>query len=146
MAAGTASEDDERMKRLLREVLRSEGHFLDAAESRGARLDRFMVKRNGKSEFIRAADVDWIESDGNYVRLHVGPQSHLVRGTVVTCADRLDARQFVRIHRRFIINIDRVKEVQPWFGGDHVIVLTSGQRLRLSRNFREHFQSRMVGD
>jgi two-component system LytT family response regulator len=70
---------------------------------------------------------------------------HLVRSTITACAERLDARQFVRVHRRYIVNTDRIKEIQPWFGGDHVILLTTGHKVRLSRNYREHFETRMLG-
>jgi two-component system LytT family response regulator len=149
-SAPAESEQDERLKRLLREVLGSQHDVArDAAVAStggvGRRLDRFLVKRGSRSHFVRAADVDWIESEGNYVNLHVGKQSHLVRGTIAACAERLDPRQFIRIHRRYVVNVDRVKEVQPWFGGDYVILLEDGHKLRLSRNFREHFHSRMLG-
>jgi len=135
---------ERRLRELLREVLRgvrSEGGPLAAPP-----LERFLVKGRGRTRFVRARDVDWIESDGNYVRLHVGAEDHLVRGTIASCAERLDPRQFVRVHRRHIVNLDRVKEVQPWFGGDQVVLLDSGQKLRLSRSFREAFRSRMLGD
>ena len=154
-----STELDERIRRLLREFVQSgagdgasrgasgpadhEGDRLDNGAD--GRLDRFMVKRGGRSTLVKAEEVDWIESEGNYVSLHVGPQSHLVRGTLVTCANRLDPKKFVRIHRRYIVNIDRVKEIQPWFGGDSIIVLHNGHKLRLSRNFREHFHSRVMG-
>jgi two-component system LytT family response regulator len=147
-------DEDERLRSLLREVLSGalRGGGASAAdgaatmtEGPGGRIDRFLVKRGGKSTLVRADDVDWIESDGNYISLHVGPQSHLVRSTLAACADRLDPQKFVRIHRRYIVNIDRVKEIQPWFGGDSILVLTDGHKLRLSRNFREHFHSRVMG-
>lgn len=142
-------QEDDRLRALLREVVQSAvgagGGIGSAAEGQGGRLDRFLVKRGGKSTLVRAEDVDWIESDGNYVSLHVGPQSHLVRSTLAACADRLDPQRFVRIHRRYIVNIDRVKEIQPWFGGDSILVLNNGHKLRLSRNFREHFHSRVMG-
>jgi two-component system LytT family response regulator len=147
-AKGHGSDEDERLKRLLREVIRgqtAEPHPETGPAGSGGRLDRFLVKRGGRSTFVRAADVDWLESDGNYVSLHVGKQSHLVRGTIAACAERLDPTKFIRIHRRYIVNIDRVKEVQPWFGGDYVVLLEDGHKLRLSRNFREHFQGRMLG-
>lgn len=143
---------DERLRRLIREVVRTEaGTDLTASRDAarpagGAVLDRFVVRRTGKVEFVRATDVDWIESDGNYVRLHVGQQSHLVRGTISACAERLAPGQFVRVHRRYIVNLERVKELQPWFGGDFMLILTTGHKVRLSRTFRESFMSRMLGD
>ena len=145
--ARDAGEEERRLKRLLADLIRAEGGGSGAAEEGSTgRLDRFLVKRRGVGQFVKAADVDWIEADGNYVRLHVGPANHLVRGTITRCAARLDPRQFVRIHRRFIVNIDRVREIQPWFGGDYVVLLHDGRKLRLSRNFREEFRSRMLGD
>ena len=146
-----SSDEDERLRSLLREVIHGAAGGAAASggatpgDAPGGRLDRFLVKRGGKSMLVRADDVDWIESDGNYISLHVGPQSHLVRSTLAACAHRLDPQKFVRIHRRYIVNIDRVKEIQPWFGGDSIIVLNNGHKLRLSRNFREHFHSRVMG-
>lgn len=142
---GQNAEADERLRSLLREVVRTQQGTTESVATQSP-LDRFMVKRQGRAQFIRAEEVDWIESDGNYVRIHVGQASHLVRGTIASCADRLDPRQFVRVHRRYIVNIDRVAEVQPWFGGDYLILLRDGHKLRLSRNFRQHFQSRMLGE
>lgn len=140
-------DEETRLKRLLAELLRSEEERHDRDQDPGAgRLDRFLVKRRGIGQFIRAVDVDWFEADGNYVRLHVGPASHLVRGTITSCAARLDPRQFVRIHRRFIVNVDRVKALQPWLGGDYVVLMQDGRKLRLSRNYREQFRTRMLGD
>jgi len=110
-----------------------------------AAFDRFVVKRNERTQFVRAEEVDWIESDGNYIKLHVGTASHVVRSTISACEEQMDPRRFVRVHRRYLVNMDRIKEVQPWFGGDSVIMMQNGQQLRLSRNYREHFQSRMRG-
>jgi two-component system LytT family response regulator len=138
------SDNDDRLRRLLREVLHAAPAERGAERGVGS-LDRFMVKAQGRTRFVRADEIDWIESDGNYIRLHVGPASHLVRGTIGTCEERLDPRRFVRVHRRYIVNIDRIKEVQPWFGGDYVIVLNNAQQVRLSRTYRERFQSRMLG-
>jgi two-component system LytT family response regulator len=137
--------EERRLRELLREVIRGE-RTSEGGQGAAQPLERFLVKHRGRSEFVRATDVDWIEADGNYVRLHVGAADHLVRGTIASCAERLDPRRFVRVHRRFIVNLDRVREVQPWFGGDQVILLHGGHKLRLSRSFRELFQSRMLGD
>ncbi len=142
-SAASREDSDAELRRLLDEI-RAERRE-PAGSSPAGRLDRFMVKRRDRTQFIRASDVDWLEADGNYVRLHVGTANHLVRATIASCEERLDPRMFVRTHRRFIVNIERVKEVQPWFGGDYVIVLQSGHKLRLSRSFRERFQTRMLG-
>lgn len=103
-------------------------------------LDRFIVTRGGRTSMIQIDEVDWIESDGNYVTLHVGQQRHLVRGTLTATASQLDPSRFVRIHRRFIVNVDRVRRIEPWLGGDSLLVLHDGQRLRLSRNFKREYK------
>lgn len=138
------SESDERFRRLMREVLHEEQSGAASATD-PKKLDRFVAKRQGRTQFVRADEVDWIESDGNYIRLHAGTANHLVRGTIATCEERLDSKRFVRVHRRYIVNMERIREVQPWFGGDYVILLKNGQQVRLSRTYREHFQNRMRG-
>lgn len=138
------AEGDDRLRRLIREVLH-ERPSGETAATDSQKLDRFVAKRQGRTQFVRADEVDWIESDGNYIRLHAGTASHLVRGTIATCEERLDSKQFVRVHRRYIVNMERIREVQPWFGGDYVILLKNGQQVRLSRTYREHFQNRMRG-
>ena len=103
-------------------------------------LDRFTVTRSGRTSVVNVDDIDWIESDGNYVSLHVGPQRHLVRGTLTATATQLDPTRFVRIHRRFIVNVTRVRGIEPWLGGDSLLLLHDGQKLRLSRNFKQEFR------
>ena len=100
-------------------------------------LARFVVRERNRVYTIPAEEVDWIEGARNYVRLHVGERSHLLRGPLTAIHAQLDPRLFARIHRSIIVNVDRVGEVQPWVGGDYVAVLTSGKKLRVSRNFRE---------
>ena len=106
-------------------------------------LDRLIIKSGGRVFFLRTADLDWIEAAGNYVRLHVGSESHLFRETMNNIEGQLDDRQFIRIHRSRIVNTDRVKEMQPSFGGDYVAVLQNGTRLTLSRGYREKLQERL---
>ena len=103
-------------------------------------LDRFTVTRAGRTSVVNVDDIDWIESDGNYVSLHVGPQRHLVRGTLTGTAGQLDPQRFVRIHRRFIVNVARVRGIEPWLGGDALLLLHDGQKLRLSRNYKQEFR------
>jgi two-component system LytT family response regulator len=103
-------------------------------------LDRMVVKSAGRLFFLRTEEVDWIESAGNYVCLHVGPESHLLRETMNGVEERLDPALFVRIHRTAIVNIDRVKELQPLFHGEYQVVLRDGTQLTLSRGYRERLQ------
>ncbi|CAN5873154.1 LytTR family DNA-binding domain-containing protein [soil metagenome] len=107
------------------------------------KVERFVVKSGGRVYFVRATDVDWIESAGNYVRLHVGTESHLLRETMTTIEAQLDPDLFIRIHRCHIVNLDRIKELQPWFNGEYVVSLTTGARLTLSRGYREKLHARL---
>jgi len=96
-------------------------------------LDRLMVKHDGRVFFVKVSDVDWFEASGNYVRVHTGKVSHLIRETMHHVEAQLDPSMFVRIHRAVIVNIDRIKELQPWFAGDYVVILRDGRQLKLSR-------------
>lgn len=116
---------------------------LGAPPPRTRTLDRLMVKHDGRVFFVKVSDVDWFEASGNYVRVNVGKVSHLIRETMHHIEAQLDPSMFVRIHRAVIVNIDRIKELQPWFAGDYVVILRDGRQLKLSRTYREHLQSRM---
>jgi two-component system LytT family response regulator len=93
---------------------------------------------------VDAADVDWIEAAGNYVRLHVGKESHLLRETMSSLETRLDPLVFARIHRSTIVHVGRIRELQHIFHGDYAVLLRDGTRLTLSRGYREQFE-RLVG-
>jgi two-component system LytT family response regulator len=96
-------------------------------------IGRFAVRSDGRVRFVAAADVDWIEADGNYMVLHVGETRHRLRASLAGLTEGLDPKQFVRIHRSVIVNVDRIREVQPWFGGDYIAILRTGAKLRVSR-------------
>ena len=107
------------------------------------RAERLVVKSGGRVFFLRTDEIDWIEAAGNYVRLHLGTESHLFRETMNRMESRLDPRRFARIHRSRIVNTERIKELQPWFNGDYVVILRDGTRLTLSRGYREKLQQRL---
>ena len=112
----------------------------------GARQpERIPVKTNGKVTFVRIPEIDWIGSADNYVELHVGNHSHLIRETMSTVAARLPPEQFVRISRTTIINVSRVQELRPMFHGEYAVVLTTGVRLTLSRSYRDQLPRLGVG-
>jgi two-component system LytT family response regulator len=94
---------------------------------------RIVVKSSGRVFFVKVDDIDWIEAEGNYVRLHMGPQSHLLRETMKGMESVLDAGQFIRIHRSTIVNADRIRELQPLFHGEYAVILRDGTRLVASR-------------
>ena len=107
------------------------------------RLERLVVKSGGRVFFLRTEEIDWIEAAGNYVRLHLGDESHLFRETMNRMEARLDSRRFVRIHRSRIVNSERIKELQPWFNGEYVVILRNGTRLTLSRGYRDRLQDQL---
>ncbi len=109
----------------------------EAAAGDGTPLVRLLVRERGRAFFVRVDDVDWFEADGNYVRLHVGRAAHRVRLPLARLEARLDRRQFRRINRSYIVQLDRIRELQSWFHDDGVVLLTSGTRLRLSRRYRD---------
>jgi len=106
-------------------------------------MERFVIKSGGRVFFLRAEDIEWIEAAGNYVKLHVGAETHVFRETMNSLEARLNPSVFFRIHRSHIVNIERVRELQPWFNGEYVVFLTSGARLTLSRGYREKLQDRI---
>lgn len=103
-------------------------------------VDRLAIKSSGKVVFVKAADIDWIEAADNYVNLHVGKESHLLRETMASIETRLEPKQFVRISRSTIVNLERVKELQPMFHGDYAVILRDGTRLGLSRGYRDKLE------
>jgi two-component system LytT family response regulator len=109
----------------------------------GQGRDRLVIKSGGRIYFVRTADIDWCEASGNYVRLHVGPQSHIVRETMAHLASNLDPNRFIRIHRSAIVNVDRIQELQSSFNGEYVVLLQSGDRLTLSRGYRDGLQAHL---
>ncbi len=107
------------------------------------KLERFFIKSGGRVLFARAQQIDWIEAAGNYVKLHIGHEAHLFRDTMNSLESKLDPDTFYRIHRSYIVNIERVRELQPWFNGEYVVFLKDGTRLTLSRGYREKLQERI---
>jgi len=132
------SADDDRIRAMIND-------YVSATKQTASRqpLDRVAVKVDGVLKIVRTSDVDWWETDGNYMRLHVGGGSHLIRMTAASIEPQLDQRAFIRIHRRYIVNVDRIVEVQPWFAGDAIVVLRNGAKLRLSRTYRERLHARL---
>jgi two-component system LytT family response regulator len=103
-------------------------------------LERLVIKSGGRVFFLEACDIDWIEAEGNYVSVHSGKKSHLLRETISSLETQLDPKKFRRIHRSAIVQLDKIKELQPWFHGEYRIILHSGAQLMLSRNYRENLQ------
>ena len=101
-----------------------------------ARPLRVLVREGRRTRFVPLADVDWFEADGNYIVVHAAAERYRTRGTITAIETALDPRQFVRIHRRMVVNMDRVREMSPLPGGDGLLMLGNGSTLRLSRTYR----------
>ena len=99
-------------------------------------LERFLIKSNGRIVFLKTKEIDWIKSDDKYVYLHFGKSSHLVRQSLSQMKTQLDPKLFVQIHRSAIVNIERIKELQPMFNGEYNILLENGAEVPLSRNYK----------
>lgn len=104
-------------------------------------LQRVVIKRNGRALLLRVEQIDWIEAAGNYSRMHLKGEHHLIRETMTALEKKLDRRQFVRVHRSALVNIDRIRELQPTSHGDYVVLLEDDTRLVLSRGYRDRLET-----
>jgi two-component system, LytTR family, response regulator len=118
--------------------------LLDRTRSQFDYAQRLTVSTRGRIIFVPVADIDWIEAEDNYARLHVSRRVYDVRETLQALMEKLDPRNFIRIHRSTIVNLHRIREVQPWFQGSHIVMLHSGEELRMSRYQRDAVE-RLLG-
>jgi len=119
--------------------------MLSELQKQKGRLERIMVKKPGRAFFVRLASVDRFEAADNYIRVHAGPDTHLIRETMSALEARLDPNKFVRVHRSTIVNVDRIKEIHSLFQGRQVIVLHNGDKVTLGRNYRARLD-RLLGN
>ena len=106
-------------------------------EAAGRHAERLVVRTNGKIYFVRVRDVDWMEGDGNYVKIHTQGRAHLLRETLKSIESRLDPRRFVRVHRSSIVNVDRIVSLEPYFHGEYVLTMQDGAKVTSSRSYSE---------
>lgn len=111
--------------------------MLSELDNRKSSPERIVVKSDGEIVCLKPNEIDWAESAGNYVCLHVGNVTHILRETITALENRLGARQFLRVHRSTLVNVDRIKTLKPSLYGDYSILLRDGTKLTLSRGFRE---------
>jgi two-component system, LytTR family, response regulator len=102
---------------------------------------RFVARRGSKHYFVRVADVDWIDADGNYARLHTASRSHLIRETMKSIASRLDPARFVRIHRSAIVAVDAIETIEARDQGEYVVTVRGGVKLVSSRGYSANVRS-----
>jgi two-component system LytT family response regulator len=107
--------------------------------------ERLVVREGGRIFFLRADEIDWVEAAGNYLRLHAGKRAHLLRATMASLEAQLDPARFARVHRSALVNLDRVRELQPGPHGDSTLLLRDGTRLTLSRTCRARFEQQVAG-
>ena len=128
-----------------RERLKSRDHvlpqgFLEALQSMQKPreyITRLSVREGERVLFFKTESIDYMESAGNYVVVHVGKENHVVRETLTNLEENLDPKKFLRISRSTLVNLDRVKELQPLFKGEHAVVLQNGKQLTMTRGLRE---------
>jgi two-component system LytT family response regulator len=135
-------EIDKLSKRLLA-LLEDRQSQRGLSKSQKPYLTRLMIKLANRVILLKVDEVDWIEADGNYAKLHVGRKAHLLREKMQDLEAQLDPKQFVRIHRSIIVNLERIKELHPHFNGDYIVVLEDGRQLKLSRSRRENLEARL---
>lgn len=102
--------------------------------------ERLVLKTSGRIYFVKTVDIDWIEAAGNYVKIHVEKKCHLLRETMNGIEKKLPPDKFLRIQRSSIVNIDRIKELNPLFSGDYLVTLQNDTELTLSRNYHDRLQ------
>ena len=142
--------DQERLDRCLQRVrAQIEMHRTPAAPGLAPapaprpRSNRLAVRSSGKVFFVKMEGIDWVEAADNYIVLHLGHETHILRETMNSIQLRLDPARFIRVHRSRIVNVERIKELQPWFHGEYLIVLSDGTQLTLSRSYRERLMEFM---
>ncbi|HET8633137.1 MAG TPA: LytTR family DNA-binding domain-containing protein [Gemmatimonadales bacterium] len=119
--------------------------LLDALARRETPLDRVVIRTRDRVSLLKPGDIDWIEADGKRVRLHVGRETHVVRQQLGNLERRLAGHGFVRVHRSAIVNVDRIRHLEPWFHGEYVILLADGTRLTSSAAHSEALHRMIQG-
>ncbi|HKP73442.1 MAG TPA: response regulator [Pyrinomonadaceae bacterium] len=127
---------DQLQKRDVDSVNRTLRRLLENIQPARKYLERFVVKSAGRIFFLQASEIDWIEASDNYVSLHAGRESHLIRETLTALESKLNPADFIRIRHSAIVNVKRIKELQPLFKGEYQILLHNGAKLTTSRRYR----------
>jgi two-component system LytT family response regulator len=104
-------------------------------------LSRLAVKTSGKVYLLQIDEIDWVETAGNYVRIHVGPMSHLYRDSLLNFESKLDPHRFVKIHRSTVVHIDRIAQLEPTFRREHIVTLRDGTRLIMTAPYRSRLEA-----
>jgi two-component system, LytTR family, response regulator len=118
--------------------------LLDQREAERQRRARLLIRQHNGAFFVRAGDIEWVEAAGKLVKVHAGKHVHVQRDSLAHIEHELDPDQFMRISRSVIVNLDHIREIQPWFNGEHLIILDSGAQVPSSRHYRGNLR-RLLG-
>lgn len=129
LAVATREDDFDTRLRAVLEDIRSGSKF----------VKRLTIKLTGRTILLPVDEIDWIETYGNYLKVHAGRESHLIRMTMQSLETKLDPEKFIRVHRSVMVNVEKIKEIYPRSNGDQDLVLQNGKQLMLSRNYRDKF-------
>lgn len=136
--------------RLLLLRLQGEARLLEAPDAGPPvepleRPERFLVRKLGKEFLLPAAEIEWLQAQGNYVNLHVRGRDYPLRSTMAAIESRLESTRFVRVHRSYIVNVDEIAEIEPTDGGDARLKMKDGSVVPCSRRYRENLRAQAVG-
>ncbi len=122
--------------------LSGEAAIVDDAE--GVQSDRILVKKLGREFIIKLSDIEWMESSGNYVNLHVKGRVYPSRNTLSGLIEKIADQGFCRVHRSYAVNLDSIQSIEPLPSGDGSVLLENGKELKLSRRYRDQLKQRLT--
>jgi len=120
--------------------------LLESLKGNRQHLDRIVIRNAGRVTFLPTTEIDWIDAAGNYVKIYSGKDQHILRETLKNLEARLDPAVFVRVHRSTILNVERIRELQPLFHGDCNAILRDGTRITCSRSFSDRLDALLRND
>jgi two-component system LytT family response regulator len=121
-------------------------NLLESLRGNRPHLDRIVIRNAGRVTFLPTSEIDWIDAAGNYVKIYAGKDQHILRETLKNLEARLDPSVFVRVHRSTILNVERIRELQPLFHGDCIAILRDGTRITCSRSFSDRLDAVLRND
>ena len=122
---------------------RARDHLRQSSETASSPISRLLVRSGARALIVKIDNVDWLEAANNYVRVHAGGQTHLLREPLSGLHKHLDPARFLRIHRKTIVNVERIESLYPLFHGDQIVVLQDGTELTLSRRYRHELEAHL---
>jgi two-component system, LytTR family, response regulator len=131
------SADYQNINRALEALVRTYDQLKEQEYRRPWATQRLLVKENRKIFFVKTSEIRWIEAAGDYVQIYTENKFHLINDSLSSLENKLDPKTFIRIHRSSIVNVDYIKEFQPYFNGEYKIILKNGEVLKLSRTYKD---------